>query len=223
MLTPRLKPDFKLSRRQQCILKFIGNFIKDRGYPPTIREIQLGCEVSSTSVVDYNLHAMQKAGILRRSREVSRAIELLDNNGQRIREEHAPRTIPILGFVAAGAPLPVFPETSSVTELETIEVPQSLLPRDVEVYALKVRGTSMIDALVDDGDTILLTPAPQALDGQMVVAWLKKENEATLKRFYREGDKVRLQPANPQMQPIWVDAQNIEIQGRVIGVVRSLH
>ena len=81
----------------------------------------------------------------------------------------------------------------------------------------------MIDALVDDGDTILLTPAPQAVDGQMVVVWFKKENEATLKRLYREGNHVRLQPANPKMQPIWVDAQDIEIQGQVIGVVRSLN
>ncbi|MQG73538.1 MAG: repressor LexA [SAR202 cluster bacterium] len=211
-----------LSRRQKCILEFIREFIRDRAYPPTIREIQFGCNVSSTSVVDYNLHAMEKAGVLRRSREVSRAIELLDTNGRRVIAGRNTRTIPILGFVAAGTPLPVFPETSTLTDVETLEVATSLLPPGSEVYALKVRGTSMIDALVDDGDTILLTPAPQAVDGQMVVVWFKKENEATLKRLYREGNLVRLQPANPKMQPIWVDAQDIEIQGQVIGVVRSL-
>ena len=211
-----------LSRRQKCILEFIREFIRDRAYPPTIREIQFGCKVSSTSVVDYNLHAMEKAGILRRSREVSRAIELLDTNGRRVIEGRTTRTIPILGFVAAGTPLPVFPETSTLTDIETLEVATSLLPPGSEVYALKVRGTSMIDALVDDGDTILVTPAPQAVDGQMVVVWFKKENEATLKRLYREGDHVRLQPANPKMQPIWVDGRDIEIQGQVIGVVRSL-
>ena len=212
-----------LSRRQKCILEFIREFIRDRAYPPTIREIQVGCNVSSTSVVDYNLHAMEKAGVLRRSREVSRAIELLDTNGRRVIAGRNTRTIPILGFVAAGTPLPVFPETSTLTDVETLEVATRLLPPGSEVYALKVRGTSMIDALVDDGDTILLTPAPQAVDGQMVVVWFKKENEATLKRLYREGNHVRLQPANPKMQPIWVDAQDIEIQGQVIGVVRSLN
>ena len=212
-----------LSRRQKCILEFIREFIRDRAYPPTIREIQVGCNVSSTSVVDYNLHAMEKAGVLRRSREVSRANELLDTNGRRVIAGRNTRTIPILGFVTAGTPLPVFPETSTLTDVETLEVATRLLPPGSEVYALKVRGTSMIDALVDDGDTILLTPAPQAVDGQMVVVWFKKENEATLKRLYREGNHVRLQPANPKMQPIWVDAQDIEIQGQVIGVVRSLN
>ena len=106
--------------------------------------------------------------------------------------------------------------------LDTIELPTDMLRGYRNLYALKVRGTSMIDALVDDGDTVLVEPTRQAKNGEMVVARLRLENETTLKRLYQEGDRVRLQPANRQMEPITSPADNVEVQGRVVGVIRML-
>jgi repressor LexA len=199
-----------LSTKQQKIIEFLRRFIREKDYPPSIRDIQEACGISSTSVVDYNLKALERMGYIHRDREVSRAIELLDGSGRR------PRMIavPVVGQIAAGQPIPV-PE-ASVDYSETVEISEEMARGKENIYALRVKGTSMIDALVNDGDIIILEQASSPENGEMVAAWLKSEQEATLKRLYREGGRVRLQPANEAMEPIYTDADNVEIQGKVL-------
>ena len=210
----------ELSAKQRRILEFIRDFIDEHDYPPSIRQIQEACDISSTSVVDYNLRILERLGYIRRDREVSRAIELLQPGGRR------PRVVPvpIIGTIAAGQPIPVPSADTwqSFDQEETIEVSPEILGYREQVYALRVKGNSMIDALVNDGDIVLLQSATTAQDGEMVAAWLKREQEATLKRFYREGQRVRLQPANEVMEPIYTDADNVEVQGRVISAIRPM-
>jgi len=204
-----------LSPKQQKILQFIRDFVREKDYPPSIRDIQVGCGISSTSVVDYNLKALERRGLIRRDREISRAIELLDRRGRR------PRVVdvPLLGVIAAGQPILV-PDTVDVATAETIPVTEDFIGGREGVFALRVKGTSMIDALIHDGDIVLMQATNHAEDGEMVAVWLKREGETTLKKFYREGNRVRLQPMNATMDPIYTDADNVEIQGRVLGTLR---
>ena len=207
-----------LSAKQQRILDFIREFIEEHDYPPSIRQIQQACDISSTSVVDYNLRILEREGHIRRDREVSRAIEVL--HGGRRAQRVVP--VPIIGTIAAGQPIPVpSADTWSADMSDSIEVAPEMVGNRENVFALRVKGTSMIDALVNDGDIVILEQAATARDGDMVVAWLKNEQEATLKRIFREGDRVRLQPANETMQPIYTDADNVEVQGRVIASIRQ--
>jgi len=214
------EPMKELSPKQNKILDFIRTFIDQHDYPPSIRQIQESCDISSTSVVDYNLRALEKTGHIRRDREVSRAIEILDGAGKRSRVV----PVPIIGTIAAGQPIPVPSADTweSYDRSETIEVTPDMLRNRSNVYALRVKGNSMIDAMVNDGDIVLMQSANTAHDGEMVAAWLKNEQETTLKKFYREGDRVRLQPANETMSPIVTDAANVEVQGKVILTFRSL-
>ena len=206
-----------LSAKQQRILDYICEFIDDHDYPPSIRQIQQACEISSTSVVDYNLRILERQGHIKRDREVSRAIEVLQ--GGRRAQRVVP--VPIIGSIAAGEPIPVpSADTWSADMSDSIEVAPEIVGDRENVFALRVKGTSMIDALVNDGDIVILEQAAAARDGDMVVAWLKNEQEATLKKIFREGDRVRLQPANETMQPIYTDAGNVEVQGRVIASIR---
>lgn len=206
-----------LSSKQKRILAFLRHFREERDYPPTIRDILKGCGISSTSVVDYNLKILEREGHIHRDREVSRGIELLD------REQRRMVRIPILGYIAAGEPLPVpTSDTWEMEPLDTVEVSSELTRGRDEVYALRVKGTSMVDALVNDGDIVLMQQAPTAEEGEMVAAWLKAEEETTLKKLYREPDRIRLQPANTQMKPIYVDPGNVEVQGKVVGVIRQV-
>jgi len=205
-----------LSPRQQKILTFIGRFNDDKEYPPSIRDIQLGCGISSTSVVDYNLKALERMGHIRRDREVSRAIQLLDGSGRRARSV----AVPLVGRIAAGQPIPV-PE-GSVAYDEMVSVTPDMTGGREDIFALRVKGTSMIDALINDGDVVVMEKANTAQDGDMVAVWLKKEEEVTLKKFYREGDRVRLQPANETLPPIYTEASNVEVQGRVLSVFRPV-
>jgi repressor LexA len=209
-----------LSSRQKKILSFIQNFVTDNTYPPTIRDIVNGCGISSTSVADYNLEILEKQGHIRRHREISRGIELLDGAAARITEI----MVPIVGQIAAGQPIPVpaSDSWSTVASSETLKVPQELIRGKEDVYALKVKGLSMIDALINDGDIVLMQYAQTVDNGQMAAVWLKNEKKATLKKVYVEEEKVRLQPANSQMKAIYVDPDNVEIQGKVIAVIRQL-
>ena len=206
-----------LSTKQKSILEFIRQFIRDKDYPPSIRDIQLGCNISSTSVVDYNLKALERLGHIRRDREVSRAIELLDGRGRR------PQTVPvpIIGTIAAGEPIPVPGQDtwSSIDYDNVVELTQDMTNGKERVYALRVKGTSMIDALVNDGDLVIMEATSSADNGDMVAAWLKREQEATLKRIFVEDSRVRLQPANVTMQPIFTDLDNVEVQGRVLSTI----
>ena len=214
----------KLSVRQEKILNLIQEFLEDQGYPPTVRDIQYACDISSTSVVDYNLKILQKEGYIRRSPEISRGIEVL--GGKRHKDA---LSVPVMGYIAAGEPIPVptsegWAPDSAVDQVDVVNgMMGGVRVRGTSnLYALRVRGTSMIDALVDDGDVVVIQPADSVKDGDMVVAWLKNEKEATLKRIYNDGTVVRLQPANSQMEPIFVSADNIEVQGKVVAVLRTL-
>lgn len=218
-----------LSPRQRRVLEFIRRFIGEHGYPPTIREICEACEISSTSVANYNLRRLAEAGYIRRSGRLSRAIELTAAGVSlvpfRLRPATAAETVhvPLLGRIAAGLPIPVPTENAAPDpDTDMVAVPAELVGNRQNVYALRVQGQSMVDALIDDGDIVLVQHTPTAENGEMVVAWLPDRKETTLKRFYLEGDRVRLQPANSQMEPIILPADQVQIQGRVIAVLRRL-
>jgi len=209
-----------LSSKQQQIIDFISRFLADKQYPPTIRDIVTGCGLSSTSVVDYNLKILEREGYIRRHPEVSRGIVVPPRSpamGRRL-------LVPVIGQIAAGEPIPVpTPDTWDVAaSSETLEVTQDLTRGREGVYALRVRGSSMVDALINDGDIVLMQYVNVVENGEMAAIWLKAEREATLKKFYAENGRIRLQPANSQMQPIYVEPDNVEIQGRVIAVIRQL-
>lgn len=208
-----------LSERQSKILSFLKTFTLDNGYPPTIREIGKAVGISSTSVVNYNLDALQRAGYIYRDRTVSRGIRLAEGLEELTGSADLVK-IPLLGRIAAGEPLRVF--TDSVDAEDTIDLTRDLVPTEQDVYALKVQGESMIDAFINDGDIVVMRHTQTADNGDMVAAWLKAEEETTLKRFYREGKRIRLQPENKSMEPMYVDPDNVEVMGRVVTVIRQL-
>ena len=209
-----------LSDKQQDIVGFIDRFLDDRGYPPTIRDIQAGCGISSTSVVDYNLNILEREGYIRRHAEVSRGIEMLT----RSLTSKSLVPVPVIGQIAAGEPIPVpAPETWDVTAAsESLGIPRELTRGKEGIYALRVKGMSMVDALINDGDIVLMQYVNVVENGEMAAVWLKGEKEATLKKVYVEPDRIRLQPANSQMRPIYIAPDNVEIQGRVIAVIRQV-
>jgi repressor LexA len=211
----------RLSERQRKILEFVRQYTDEMGYPPSIRDICRGCGISSTSVVDYNLKLLEREGYLRRDPDVSRGIDLV---GRRADQRKLVR-VPVMGQIAAGAPIPV-PSSDTWQALdasEALELTEELVRGRPDVYALRVKGQSMIDALIEDGDIVLMEPTQTAENGQMVAAWIKSQKETTLKKLYREGDRVRLQPANAAMAPLYFPADDVEVQGRVVGVIRVLH
>ena len=207
----------ELSEKQRGILDFLETFIGEHDYPPSIRDIQVGCNISSTSVVDYNLKRLEEKGLIRRDREVSRAIELLNGQGERRRRTIS---VPVLGRIAAGIPIPTHPDTMAPEEV--IELTDEQARGKANLYALRVQGTSMIDALINDGDIVVLEPRESADAGEMVAAWIEDRSETTLKKYYPEGARVRLQPMNSTMEPIYEDARNVRVQGRVVATIRSL-
>lgn len=226
-----MKPFDKLSKRQQNILKFIDRYLADNGYPPTIRDIGEATDIASTSVVNYNLNKLVDAGFLERSAATSRGLRLIKNiPNSRSRRNKVSKTSNILqvayaGRIVAGEPVAVPSDVAHNPDPENaIEVTPSMLGKlDVsEVYALRVSGDSMIDAMIQDGDIIILRSATDAKNGDMVAVWLEDREETTLKYFYREGDKIRLQPAHPSMEPIYVDASICKIQGKVVSVIRNM-
>jgi repressor LexA len=201
------------------MLEFIKSFTLDNGYPPTIREIGEAVDISSTSVVNYNLNALQKEGHLVRDKTVSRGIRLKESL-EELRSVADLIHVPLLGRIAAGAPVPV-PEDAFAGEV--IELTRDLVPAGNDIYALQVHGDSMIDALINDGDVVVMRYQQTARDGDMVAAWLINEEETTLKRYYHEGSRIRLQPENSRMQPIYVAPDNLQIQGKVLAVIRQVH
>src|ERR1700682_1472676 len=208
----------KLSERQKNILKYIEAYVDERGYPPSIREIGDQVGISSTSVVDYNLKVLEREGRIRRDREVSRGLELV--GVQRGVRQSQPRLvrIPVIGRIAAGLPIEAIEDPDDVLELPFGSVPE-------DCFALRVRGTSMIDDHIDDGDLVVVRPQQSVDNGDIAVAVVDDVSEnggATLKRFYLEGDTVRLQPRNPAMQPIIVRADQVEVRGKVVKLLRDL-
>jgi repressor LexA len=206
----------ELTERQHRMLEFIEEFLAENGYPPTIREIGRELGISSTSVVNYNLNKLEKAHFLERDSQVSRGLKLASAGTNTIQ-------VPVLGTIAAGQPIPV-PEAATAEEAdEFVELTRDLLGRSRDVFALHVKGDSMIDALIHDGDIVVMQSAQTADNGDMVAVWLQDQEETTLKRIYRENGTIRLQPANPTMAPIFVPAESVRIQGKVIAVIRSLN
>ncbi len=212
-----------LSERQKQILDFLEVFIRQSGYPPTIREIGDAVGISSTSVVNYNLDVLEKKGHITRDKIVSRGMRLVDSSGsgsRRAKDDVV--SIPLLGRIAAGEPIPIPGSDLPPFGYETIELTRSIIKADEDIYALQVRGNSMVDALINDGDIVIMKHQEEAANGDLVAVWLKDEGETTLKRFYLEGRQVRLQPENPTMEPIYVHPANVVIQGKVVLVIRQL-
>lgn len=211
----------KLSERQHKMLDFIRKFSLENGYPPSIREIGKAVEISSTSVVNYNLNRLEEQGYLDRDQNVSRGIRLAENLVGQVSDLVR---IPLVGRIFASEPVPL-PSTDSpiFSADEAIEITQDLLSTSEGLFALEVKGDSMVDAMVNDGDIVVMQRAPEWHNGDMVAVWLKDKEETTLKHIYRDGPRVRLQPANPTMQPIIIDnPETLEVQGKVMLVVRQL-
>ncbi len=209
-----------LSRRQRSILEFIEQFLIENDYPPTIRDIQGELGISSTSVVDYNLKVLEGRNYIRRNKNISRGIELVG----RATGRRNIVAIPLIGQIAAGLPIPVPGDLEGSGETEMIELSGDLVPDNGrDLFALRVKGHSMVDALINDGDIVLLRRQETCENGETVAVWLREQKETTLKKIYFEGARVRLQPANVTMEPIYTGADNVEIQGKLVTVVRSLN
>ena len=214
----------KLSDRQRRMLDFIMQYSRDHGYPPSIREIGQAVGISSTSVVNYNLNRLVDEGFLDRHQNVSRGLRLTEKLGQAAERLTDVIRIPLVGRIFASQPVPL-PSTDSpmFAADEAIEITRELLSSDDGLFALQVKGDSMIDAMVNDGDIVVMRREPEWRNGDMVAVWLKDKEERTLKHIYREGRRIRLQPANPTMQPIFLDnPDSMEVQGKVMLVVRQL-
>lgn len=211
-------PEIKLSARQESILDFISEFVEENGYPPTIREIGKACDISSTSVVNYNLNKLERAGLLARDREVSRGLRLaeslIDTNLIRV---------PLVGRIVASEPVPVPGSDFSIFgEDEAIELTRDIVDPDDDLFALQVSGDSMVDAMINDGDIVILKPHKDVKNGDLVAVWLEDREETTLKHIYKEDKRIRLQPANPTMSPIYIDdPKTVQVQGRVVAVLRT--
>jgi repressor LexA len=211
-----------LSERHQKILDFLQEYQFANKYPPSIREIGEKTGISSTSVVNYYLDQLEKLGMIERDRKISRGVRLAKSNsgGDTLR-------VPILGPIAAG-PLMLVPEPGvdymNEKEFDAVDIARSLLPvreKGHDLYALEVKGDSMIDAMINDGDIVVMKPAAEARNGEMVA--VRVDDEYTLKYFFKDRDGYRLQPANPTMKPIMLrkDAP-LEIKGKVVMVIRKL-
>jgi len=213
-----------LSERQQGILEFLAEYIQGNGYPPSIREIGAAVGISSTSVVSYNLERLEDEGYIARDQEVSRGLRLTSMARTEVLPESVVR-LPLLGRIVAGTPLPVPASDFALMGDETIELTRDMLGDPEGLYALEVEGNSMIDALVHDGDIVVMRYQQKVENGEMAAVWLEDKGEMTLKRFYHEvGGGVRLQPDNPTMDPIYVDdPRQVKVQGKVVMVVRRLH
>jgi repressor LexA len=216
-----------LSDKQKAILKVIEAWLNERGYPPTIRDIGSAVGISSTSVVNYNLNKLVEGGFVTRSKTVSRGIRLVNQDAKTVRIDDANISyVPLLGQIVAGEPAPIPGEDFGVfyEDDDMMAVPRILLGNadTSRVYALKVKGLSMMDAMINDGDTVILRRQETARNGDMVAAWLTERSETTLKHFFDEGLRVRLQPANPHMSPIYVDKDKVQIQGKVLAVLRMV-
>jgi repressor LexA len=198
-----------LTRRQKEILDFLGRYLGKHGYAPTIEEIGEHFGLRSLATVHKHLTNLQEKGFIKRAWNRSRALELVPTEVKVQAVE-----LPLLGRVAAGTPI------EAITATETIFVPEDMVGRK-ETYVLQVKGDSMIDEQIRDGDYVIVESRRSARDGEMVIALLAGD-KVTLKKLYREsGGRVRLQPANARLKPMIVDAQDLRVQGVVIGVLRK--
>jgi repressor LexA len=231
-----------LSDRHKKIIEFLEKHQVNAGYPPSIREIGEETGISSTSVVNYYLDQLEKMGYIERDRKISRGVRLTEKLAEAglTATAHAAQVaaaltsgveqllrIPMAGRIGASLPIPTPGTDFNYYDSESsVEIARSLLPvKDTsDVFALEVQGDSMIDAMVNDGDIVIIKPTNQASNGDMVAVWLPDTNETTLKYFFKEKDHYRLQPANPTMKPIIIEkSRPIEIKGKVVMVVRQFN
>jgi repressor LexA len=197
-----------LTKRQREILDYLQDFIQQHGYAPSLEEIGRRFGLSSLATVHKHLTNLQEKGFIKRAWNRSRSVEMLptNTNGRSVE-------LPLLGYVAAGLPIEAIPSA------ETIAVPEDMVGRR-DTYVLRVRGNSMIDEQICDGDLVIVEDRKTAQNGETVVALLGG-SDVTLKKLYRENGRIRLQPANPTMQPIFAEADQVQVQGVVVGVMRK--
>ncbi len=207
----------QLTEPQQKILTYITNYVEQNSVPPTIREIQNGAGISSTSMVSYHLKALERAQLLNRYERRSRG--LVVNEPGRV-HAYDVVSVPIMGVIVASAPAPT-PDADALAAAESnVQIARSLVGSVEGLYALEVKGNSMIDALINDGDIVIMRRDQEVRNGDLAAVFLTDRNESTLKRVYREGKRLRLKPENPTMKPFYVEARHAEIQGRVVCVIR---
>jgi repressor LexA len=220
-----------LSERHKKILEVLENYQENIGYPPSIREIGREADISSTSVVNYYLEQLEEMGYIERDKKVSRGMRLLKTVSGKIYDAVESLDellrIPLAGRIGAG--IVIQPPDSDFNPFgsdEGVEVARSMISdrdKNAQLYALEVQGESMIDAMVDDGDIVIMKHAQEARNGEMVAVRLRDSDETTLKYFYRENGRIRLQPANPTMEPIIIeDPNSVEVQGKVVLVIRQM-
>jgi repressor LexA len=213
-----------LSERQRRILDYLQDFTVKSGYPPSIRQIGKAVGISSTSVVNYNLNRLVEEGYLDRDQKVSRGIRLTDKLMKATSTLGDIVRVPLVGRIFASEPVPMPGTDSPIYGAdEAIEITRDLVSSGEDLFALEVKGDSMIDAMVSEGDIVVMKREPTWSNGDMVAVWLKDREETTLKYIYREGNHVRLQPANPNMEAIMIEnPEIIEVQGKVMLVLRQL-
>lgn len=226
-----------MGERHRKIMHFLSKFQGQNGYSPSIRQIGEAIGVKSTSLVDYYLKQLEEMGKIERDAHVSRSIRLIadvsadpalaENIKETLQKASDLFTIPIAGRIVASAPIPVPSSDVGYYDPESsVDIARSLLPEKEkldDLFALEVEGDSMIDAMINSGDIVIMRHAKQARNGEMVAVWLDDSDETTLKYFYREGKRVRLQPANPTMGPIYIDQpDNLRIMGKVVMVIRQI-
>lgn len=204
----------KVSNRQQAIMEFIKNEVREKGYPPSVREIGEAVGLASSSTVHGHLDRLEKKGLIRRDPTKPRAIEILDHDGSSGMFAHSVARVPVVGKVTAGMPI-----TATENIEEYFPLPSHFVG-DHTVFMLRVVGESMIDAGIHHNDYVIVKQQPTANNGDIVVA-LTEDDEATVKTFYKEKDHIRLQPENPTMEPIRL--RNVTILGKVIGLFRDIH
>ncbi len=215
----------KLTDRQQRMLDHIQRFTSEHGYPPSIRQIGKAVGISSTSVVNYNLNRLVEEGFLDRDQNVSRGIRLTDKLVKASNTLGDIIRVPLVGRIFASEPVPL-PSTDSpiFSADEAIEITRDMVGSTEDLFALQVKGDSMIDAMVSEGDIVVMKRELEWHNGDMVAVWLSDVEETTLKYIYREGSRVRLQPANPTMDPIYIEnPAAFDVQGKVMLVIRQLN
>lgn len=230
-----------LGNRHKKIMKFLVEFQAQNGYSPSIREIGESIDVKSTSLVDYYLNQLEKMGYISRENHISRSICVLKQiEGEKTLSSKVSAAvqkagaaidellqIPVMGRIVASEPIPMPASDMNYFDPESsIEIARSLLPakeKIEELFALEVQGDSMIDAMINEGDVVIMRRTNQAANGEMVAVWLDDKDETTLKYFYKEKSRIRLQPANPSMGPIYIqNPASLRIMGKVVMVIRQI-
>jgi repressor LexA len=199
-----------ISEKQREMLAFIENFVEENGYPPTHEEIRVGLNISSKSLVNYHLEALQNAALLTRSPHTPRGIRLT-HESEIIR-------VPVITERSAGQPA----AHAELAPEDVIELTRDIAPDGKQLYALKVKNVSMPDALINEGDIVIMQPQTRVKNGQMVAARLVEQNQTTFRRYYRENGHVRLQPDNPTVEPMILKPEAVEVQGKIVAVIRQV-